>query len=990
MRKFVSIILVIVMTCSLLCVGAYAVPDLSGAGSLISNVKNNIAASKAGNSADNYGVSTMSLEPPASGTVTPAADGNGTITVTAATGETYNIEGNNNSVVLNDVTSGTATAYLYGTFKNTATGTAIQIGSGWTVYVCDTSAVTTTVSAATTTGGKVYGIRVSGTSTVTLDSGTITANCSNTSGTMNAGDDVAYGVYAENGAAVIENGTTVNSIGTAGNYGITAVTSASITVNGGEVYAQGEGSTGVYVNNAALTVTGSGTSRVPYIHSGVNTGCSAVSITGNCNWSVGGAGALMEGYNGLMTSTASAASGPISGGTYISHGGSAISVTGGYASIAAAMPVNYYLRDANAVTDYAALSNGGSAVSANGSTVSGSVTVTDAEAELVNAMSGTVTGYTLPCDVALTYSTITTAGVRSLDLNGHRLSYTGTVITVAASSTLTITDSAPGSSYTNLGGTSVPAAGIVLSGTGGCAVEVKASGNLVLGASNAYGPMITAVDTTLASANLPDLTSGPVGILNNGNIIVYSCSVYGTLAGIDMAGGVVDVKASGTAGAERAVFCGKAYGLRQTSGALTVAGGIFTTSPDLPSNTASTTAAAPWALYVNYGAKGAGGNTAASTNLTGGYYESVGTDGFVNGRSRVLGDLMGQKLSFIDGQTVTPTNGYVASPKTYIVASPAVMCGDSNTTSKGEWDNYKYYGYAIYGGMNAAGSQRIDSTTGAHAATLSADTFTAYFTVGDNTVYDTIANANKKVCTCCGAEYTGNSCPNCTNSRCSVCGKCPNHCTCKNTHLSTDDHYAYITGVGNYKFQPNGTLTRAQAATIFYKLMQNKNYISSKNFIDVNHNDWYYTAVSCLASKGVIAGYQDGTFKPNGKVTRAEFCAMASRFYSLKETTIHFSDVPVTHWAYKYIASAVAYGWISDSTGRYYPGQAITRQEAVTLVNAMTSRIPDEYFIDNNLAKLNTFNDVPAGTPAYYQIIEAANGHSFVQTNGVETWKAVQ
>ena len=218
--------------------------------------------------------------------------------------------------------------------------------------------------------------------------------------------------------------------------------------------------------------------------------------------------------------------------------------------------------------------------------------------------------------------------------------------------------------------------------------------------------------------------------------------------------------------------------------------------------------------------------------------------------------------------------------------------------------------------MNAAGSQRIDSTTGAHAATLSADTFTAYFTVGDNTVYDTIANANKMVCTCCGAEYTGNSCPNCTNSRCSVCGKCPNHCTCKNTHLSTDDHYAYITGVGNYKFQPNGTLTRAQAATIFYKLMQNKNYISSKNFIDVNHNDWYYTAVSCLASKGVIAGYQDGTFKPNGKVTRAEFCAMASRFYSLKETTIHFSDVPVTHWAYKYIASAVAYGWISDSTGR--------------------------------------------------------------------------
>ena len=73
---------------------------------MISNVKNNIAASKAGNSADNYGVSTMSLEPPASGTETPAADGSGTITVTAANGDTYNIQGSDNSVVLNDVTDG--------------------------------------------------------------------------------------------------------------------------------------------------------------------------------------------------------------------------------------------------------------------------------------------------------------------------------------------------------------------------------------------------------------------------------------------------------------------------------------------------------------------------------------------------------------------------------------------------------------------------------------------------------------------------------------------------------------------------------------------------------------------------------------------------------------------------------------------------------------------------------------------------------------------
>lgn len=251
-----------------------------------------------------------------------------------------------------------------------------------------------------------------------------------------------------------------------------------------------------------------------------------------------------------------------------------------------------------------------------------------------------------------------------------------------------------------------------------------------------------------------------------------------------------------------------------------------------------------------------------------------------------------------------------------------------------------------------------------------------------------ISPDTSRECTCCGITYDTLQCPYCLPTRCSVCGLCPNHCKCENLNLVNAQHAAYINGFEDGTFRPEGTLTRAQAATIFYKLLQNKNVSSTVYFRDVSSSDWYYTYVTCLASKGIINGYPDGTFRPNGTVTRAEFIALAAKFSSSSPNSsgISFSDVPSTHWAYDYISIAVANGWIENSTGAFNPDKPITRQDAVHVANGMTHRSPDMNFIRENKKKLTTFKDVTTENAYYYEIIEAANGHVFSSTDGVETW----
>mgnify|MGYP000001742911 CR=1 FL=1 len=209
----------------------------------------------------------------------------------------------------------------------------------------------------------------------------------------------------------------------------------------------------------------------------------------------------------------------------------------------------------------------------------------------------------------------------------------------------------------------------------------------------------------------------------------------------------------------------------------------------------------------------------------------------------------------------------------------------------------------------------------------------------------------------------------------------------KNGKLVDTDHFAYITGYPDGTFKPNGNLTRAEAATIFYRLLLDQTMTKNVQFSDVPAGKWYETAVKTLASKGVITGYTDGTFKPTKSVTRAEFCAMASRFFSLKEGSVKFTDVPTTFWGYKYIASVVARGYLDDVEGAYEPNGAITRAEVVSIVNRMLSRSADSAYLAKGDEGLKTFTDVAETDACYLDVMEAANGHDYTKSGKTETWK---
>ena len=208
--------------------------------------------------------------------------------------------------------------------------------------------------------------------------------------------------------------------------------------------------------------------------------------------------------------------------------------------------------------------------------------------------------------------------------------------------------------------------------------------------------------------------------------------------------------------------------------------------------------------------------------------------------------------------------------------------------------------------------------------------------------------------------------------------------------LNTTDHFAYIQGYPDGSFQPGGSLTRAEAATIFYRLLLDTSVAKDVTFSDVKSGSWYEAAVKVLASKGVIAGYPDGTFKPSASVTRAEFCAMASRFFALKEGTVKFTDVPTTFWGYPYIASVVARGWLTDSEVAYQPNGAISRAEVVSIVNRMLGRSADAAFLAKGADGLTSFTDVAADSDCYLDVMEAANAHDYRISGSSETWTGLK
>ncbi|MCI8415293.1 MAG: hypothetical protein HFF00_06680 [Ruminiclostridium sp.] len=209
--------------------------------------------------------------------------------------------------------------------------------------------------------------------------------------------------------------------------------------------------------------------------------------------------------------------------------------------------------------------------------------------------------------------------------------------------------------------------------------------------------------------------------------------------------------------------------------------------------------------------------------------------------------------------------------------------------------------------------------------------------------------------------------------------------------LNTTDHYAYVTGYPDGTVRPQANITRAEVATIFFRLMTDEyraaNWSSTNGFPDVaDASLWYNNAVSTAAKAGLLKGKEDGKFYPTANITRAEFATIAARFTSDEEVTAKPFPDTVGHWAEQDIIRAVQAGWIKgNSDGTFRPNDPITRAEAMTLVNRMLDRVPDK---DHMLSDMVTWPDNPVSAWFYEAVQEATNSHDYERDEmGVtETW----
>ena len=211
--------------------------------------------------------------------------------------------------------------------------------------------------------------------------------------------------------------------------------------------------------------------------------------------------------------------------------------------------------------------------------------------------------------------------------------------------------------------------------------------------------------------------------------------------------------------------------------------------------------------------------------------------------------------------------------------------------------------------------------------------------------------------------------------------------------LNTEDHFAYIVGypVDYYTgektddqtkmpVKPQGQITRAEVATIFFRMLtdeaRNEYWSQTSSYSDVSVNNWFNNAVCTLSNAGIISGYPDGSFQPNGKITRAEFATIASRFFDVTVSGADaFPDIS-GHWARQYINEAAAIGIVTGyEDGTFRPQKLITRAEAMTMVNRTLGRAPEK---DHLLDDMLKWPDNMDTTQWYYaQVQEATNSHEY-------------
>lgn len=213
--------------------------------------------------------------------------------------------------------------------------------------------------------------------------------------------------------------------------------------------------------------------------------------------------------------------------------------------------------------------------------------------------------------------------------------------------------------------------------------------------------------------------------------------------------------------------------------------------------------------------------------------------------------------------------------------------------------------------------------------------------------------------------------------------------------LNGKDHVAYIIGYEGDVVRPNNNITRAEVATIFFRLLQenvrNAYMTQDNDFSDVSEGQWFNCAISTMSDLGVLKGYPDGTFRPNAPITRAEFAAIAARFDGREpDGMARFTDIR-GHWGAEEISRAYQNCWVDGyPDGTFRPDRDITRAEAMTLVNRVLHRDPETSA--DLLPDMVIWNDNRDESAWYYLAVqEATNSHDYHRkSNSHENWDAIE
>ena len=206
--------------------------------------------------------------------------------------------------------------------------------------------------------------------------------------------------------------------------------------------------------------------------------------------------------------------------------------------------------------------------------------------------------------------------------------------------------------------------------------------------------------------------------------------------------------------------------------------------------------------------------------------------------------------------------------------------------------------------------------------------------------------------------------------------------------LNTKDHLAYLAGYPGGTFGPDQNMTRAEAAQMFYNLLLEKDVKITVEFEDVPADAWYAKPVNTLASLGILSGVGNGRFDPERSITRAEFTVIAMKFANTSGGGVNiFSDVNEDDWFYSAVVDSTQYGWINGyPDGTFRPEATISRAEVTVIVNHMLGRAADRPYVIAHEEELNTFGDVNRGHWGYFHVAEATNAHEYHTEDGTESW----